>query len=348
MNLKYRILNMLSQTDGYVSGREMATLFFVSRTAVWKAVKELLDDGHSISTTNKLGYRLQSQADIINPDVLKSYLDDKFKDFPAKPSFKIELLEEIDSTNDYLKRLASSGADEIVVAIAESQTKGKGRNGRSFFSPSDSGLYISMLFRPRFCAREALYLTAAASVAGAKAVDDARRFFDDGAPPPSPATQIKWVNDLFLKNKKICGILTEGCVDIESNSLSYAVVGAGFNIYPPPNDFPEEIKNIAGAIFDSKPDMAIKSRLAARFVGYMTEFYLYMPNRSFMTDYKLKSYVLGKKITFSRAGETLSGTALDIDDECRLSVATNEGLIVTLNSGEISISKIDNNEKISE
>lgn len=345
MNLKYRVLNVLSQTDGYVSGGEMAALFSVSRTSVWKAVNELRRDGHSISTVNKLGYRLDSQTDIVNPDVLKDYLDKGFANSPQKPVFKIELLDEVDSTNEFLKRIAAKGADEISVVIAERQTKGKGRNGKSFFSPSDCGLYISLLLRPRFNAREALFLTAAASVAGARAVDDARRFFDDNAPRLEPKTQIKWVNDLFLNGKKICGILTEGCVDMESNGLSYAVVGAGFNVFPPPHGFPEQLKSIAGAIYPSKPDKAVKSLFAARFVRYMTEFYLSLPEHSFMEEYKRKSCVVGKNITFLRAGETLRGTAIEIDDDCRLTVAADDGRIMRLDCGEISISEINDYEK---
>ena len=169
MELKYRVLNALSQTDGYVSGGEMAARFNVSRTLVWKAVNQLRRDGHAISTVNKLGYRLEIQTDIINPHVIEDYLEKSFATQKQKPTFRIESLDEIDSTNEYLKRLANAGTGEIAVAVADRQTQGKGRNGKSFFSPSGCGLYISMLLRPRFDAREALFLTAAASVAGARA-----------------------------------------------------------------------------------------------------------------------------------------------------------------------------------
>ena len=216
----------------------------------------------------------------------------------------------------------------------------KGRNGKSFFSPSGCGLYISMLLRPRFDAREALFLTAAASVAGARAADEARRFFDDGAPLPETETKIKWVNDLYLDGKKICGILTEGCVDVESKGLSYAVVGAGFNVYPPTEGFPDAIKGIAGTIFPRKPDKPIRSLLAARFISSMTEYYLSLPDRSFMESYKSKSCVTGRKIAFSRDGRSFAATAIAIDDECRLAVKTEDGKETLLDCGEISITEI--------
>lgn len=340
MELKYRVLNALSQTDGYVSGGEMAARFNVSRTLVWKAVNQLRRDGHAISTVNKLGYRLEIQSDIINPHVIENYLEKSFATQKQKPTFRIESLDEIDSTNEYLKRLANAGAGEITVAVADRQTQGKGRNGKSFFSPSGCGLYISMLLRPRFDAREALFLTAAASVAGARAADEARRFFDDGAPLPETETKIKWVNDLYLDGKKICGILTEGCVDVESKGLSYAVVGAGFNVYPPTEGFPDAIKGIAGTIFPRKPDKPIRSLLAARFISSMTEYYLSLPDRSFMESYKSKSCVTGRKIAFSRDGRSFAATAIAIDDECRLAVKTEDGKETLLDCGEISITEI--------
>lgn len=135
MELKYRVLNALSQTDGYVSGGEMAARFNVSRTLVWKAVNQLRRDGHAISTVNKLGYRLEIQTDIINPHVIEDYLEKSFATQKQKPTFRIESLDEIDSTNEYLKRLANAGTGEIAVAVADRQTQGKGRNGKSFFSP---------------------------------------------------------------------------------------------------------------------------------------------------------------------------------------------------------------------
>ena len=124
MELKYRVLNALSQTDGYVSGGEMAARFNVSRTLVWKAVNQLRRDGHAISTVNKLGYRLEIQNDIINPHVIGDYLEKSFATQKQKPTFRIESLDEIDSTNEYLKRLANAGAGEITVAVADRQTQG--------------------------------------------------------------------------------------------------------------------------------------------------------------------------------------------------------------------------------
>lgn len=206
MELKYRVLNALSQTDGYVSGGEMAARFNVSRTLVWKAVNQLRRDGHAISTVNKLGYRLEIQTDIINPHVIEDYLEKSFATQKQKPTFRIESLDEIDSTNEYLKRLANAGTGEIAVAVADRQTQGKGRNGKSFF-PLRLRTLHKYAFKTAFRRAGGAVSHCRRKRRGRAGRGRSETFFDDGAPLPETETKIKWVNDLYLDGKKYAGFL---------------------------------------------------------------------------------------------------------------------------------------------
>ena len=233
----------------------------------------------------------------------------------------MEILEfdSLDSTNDYLK-LISDTADDFTVAVAREQTGGKGSRGRSFFSPN-GGLYMSVLIKRDIPTSHAHLLTPLAAVAVAEGLEAA------GA----QGCGIKWVNDIYVGGKKVCGILTETKIAADCKTLAYAVIGIGVNILPPPGGFPDDIKDRAGAVF-SKPEPDLKERcrdsilkaLAARLENFR--------KKSFLSDYRLRSNLLGKKITVD--GEP--ATAISIDDECRLIVSDGE-TERTLSFGEVSI-----------
>ena len=234
-------------------------------------------------------------------------------------NIQILYFEEIDSTNNYIKTKADS--PEFLTVIANSQTSGKGRMNRNFHSPQNSGIYMSILLKPKFKAENSVLITAAAAVAVSEAIESL-----------CPVnTKIKWVNDIFINNKKVCGILTEGSLNPDG-SFNYAVLGIGINAYMPKNNFPEEIRNIAGAVFKEEKEN-LRNRLISLIINNFLRYYNDLEKRDFLEIYKQKSLVLGKEIVTPN-GKAL---ALDIDDNCRLSVEYKNGEKQFLSSGEISI-----------
>ena len=260
-------------------------------------------------------------------DRIRSLLNNYAKDI------EIEIVKEIDSTNDELKRQAIDGQGEIKLLIAESQTKGKGTKGRSFFSPADTGCYMSFLLRPSYSAEECSLLTTAAATATALAIEMVTGNLQGTT---GIKTQIKWVNDVYIERKKVAGILTEASFRKDGSGLEYVIVGIGVNINPPNDGFPAEIENIAASITTEEP-LYIKNALIAQIANGVVFFYKYLQKRLFIPEYKKRLFFLGEEITVTQGNETYKATAVDIDSMCHLIVKTPDGVEKTLHSGEISI-----------
>ena len=236
---------------------------------------------------------------------------------------------ETGSTNDDAKKLASEGAGEFTVISADHQTRGKGRLGRSFYSPPSTGLYFSIILRPDHLPPEdSLYITTAAAAAVAKAVEDICGM----------KTGIKWVNDIFIGDRKICGILTEASFDFERNRLAYAVLGIGINIAPPREGFPEELKTIADSIYASADDIPqkLRERLLAAILDNFCSYYAAFPSPGFLDDYRSRSILIGRDVIVYRGDEKWPATVIGIDDRCRLAVRSG-GKDHLIESGEVSI-----------
>lgn len=322
MNVKERLLECFENNIGEcVSGASIANELGVSRNAVWKAVKVLCEEGYDIQSVGKKGYMLNNSSEIMSKASIEKYLDDK-------EIFDIEVVQTISSTNTVLKEKAENGANQGCVLIANEQTNGKGRLGRSFYSPSQTGIYMSILLRPTIAASDSLFITTAAAVAVAKAIEKVT----------GVEAKIKWVNDIFCNTKKVCGILTEASINVENGKLSYAVLGIGINITPPQKGFPTEIKDIASSIInDNKNYGQIKSKIVANVLENFWQYYVDIDDRTFMKIYREKSLVIGKPIRIIERGKEINATAIDIDDEAGLVVRLADGTIKTLSSGEISI-----------
>ena len=233
------------------------------------------------------------------------------------------------STNSDLKARAQAGAPEGEILIARTQTAGRGRLGRTFFSPDATGIYCSILLRPRMAAEDALYLTTAAAVAIAQAVFEVCHK-DLG---------IKWVNDLFFGERKVCGILTEGAAASDGATLSYAVLGFGLNLCAPREGFPSELASVATALYGAQevcPD-GVASRLCARIIERFFALYDALPDTSFLDEYRRRSTVLGKEVRCERGEEGFFATVLDIDDRANLRLRLSDGGECTVGSGEISL-----------
>ena len=312
------VADVLRNTDDYVSGEKLAASLGVSRTAVWKVIKELRENGFVIDASTWLGYKLLSEK-YLDADAIKKYLKHSYID--------PQVYRSVSSTNTLAKAAAENGAAEGTLLLADSQSAGRGRVGKSFYSPGGSGLYMSMILRPQMSASDALRITACAAVSTAEAIEEVT----------GVSTGIKWVNDLFVGNKKVCGILTEASFNMESGGLDYAVLGIGINVFEPERGF-GELSNIAGSLFQSTVCSSdIKCRIAAAVMDRFFERYESLSDDLLLREYRERLFILGKKIYVLRHGISLEAVVLDIDSAFRLLVQYANGEREYLSSGEISI-----------
>lgn len=245
---------------------------------------------------------------------------------PDAQAARLTVLREVNSTNDALRAAADAGAPEFSVYLAERQTAGKGRQGRSFYSPQ-KGLYLSMLFRPQTAPAETLALTPMAAVAAAEAV----------AQCSGQQVQIKWVNDLLLCGKKICGILAESKFS-DADTLDYVIVGCGINLTEPAGGFPPELAEIAGAVYasDAMPEHALADCAAALISALIREYRL-LPQKHYLAGYRERLCVLHRPITVNENGIERPATAIAVDDDLRLLVRYPDGTEQWRSTGEIRI-----------
>ena len=213
--------------------------------------------------------------------------------------------------------------------MAEEQTAGRGRLGRSFYSPAGTGVYFSLVLRPAFSAAESSLITTCAAVAAAGAMEEI-----SGHP-----TQIKWVNDIYTAGRKVCGILTEAAIDMESGGLQYAVLGIGINLLKPENDFPEEIRDRAGALFTDDADGDFRCRLVAEILNRFMANYRNLTEKRFLEEYRRRSMLTGQEVEILRGGTVVPAKALGIDDDFGLIVEYPDGRQEHLGSGDVSVRK---------
>ena len=318
-SVKERLLPLLNGED-YISGEKAAEILGVSRSAVWKAVESLRQDGYGIEAVTNRGYRLKPDSDVLTSGEIEKNL------VGLRGKLNIEVKNTVTSTNAVLKEFAAKGAREGTVLAASEQTAGRGRFARSFFSPADSGVYMSILLRPSLSCEKAVHITTAAAVAVAEAAEELT----------GRKTGIKWVNDVLIENRKISGILTEAAINIESGTLDYAILGIGLNAYVPDGGFPDEISGIAGAIFDERKS-GQRARLAARVLEKFFGFYESIGSPDCLEAYRKRCVVPGRKITVIAADGSKPATAVGIDDNYRLHVIYPDQSQEFLSSGEISI-----------
>ena len=322
MTTKEKLLALLEDSKGtFFSGEEIARTLQVSRAAVWKAVNALREDGYTIDAATNQGYRLSPDSDILSPQGIRRFLKPEYRDLD------LTVLPTAPSTNALVREKANQGRPEGCVIVACEQTDGRGRYGRQFFSPIDSGVYLSLLLRPTaYSPQQATCLTAAAAAAMCQAIEAVT-----GQQPG-----IKWVNDIFLHGKKVCGILTEAAVGLETGALDYMVLGAGVNLYPPVKGFPEEIQPIAGSVLERSCPEA-KNRLVGEFLNRFWDFYTHPECRTYLEDYRSRSLAIGQNVTVLSAGRAVSAYAYGIDDDFRLLVRYENGDTEALSYGEIRI-----------
>ena len=316
MTLRNQVLSLLEQSQGTViSGQELADTLYVSRTAIWKAIQQLRQQGYAIEASSKKGYWLATSSDTLSADAVSSYLTKEGFMLP------VEYHETLASTNDRAKQLAFEGAAHGTVVLANAQSAGRGRYGRSFFSPAHTGLYLSLVLRPT-TPMEAAHITMSSAVSVCQAI----------APWSKQEPHIKWINDIYLGERKLGGILSEAQFGLESGSLDSAVVGIGLNIATAESDFPTELQHKAVSLFSNT---IRRSQLAANIIIAVLR-NLDQPFQTLLPEYRQRSLLVGRDIIFTLNGQTREGTALEVNDEGHLMVLSNDTTIA-LHSGEVSI-----------
>ncbi len=324
MSNKEKILNILLDNKGdYVSGEDIANSLQISRNAVWKSISKLKEEGISILSSKKLGYMLPSDLDILSKEEISNALIDELK------GTEIHLLNTVDSTNDYAKMLAKQDAPEYTLVVADTQTHGKGRMGRVFSSPSGTGIYMSFILRPKTSLETAQLITSCVAVAISKAIDTLCNC----------SSKIKWVNDIFLNDKKISGTLTEGAINFENGSFEYAIVGIGINVRSVKNIFDGELSSIATSIEDETGLKISRSRLIAEVFNNVYLQLQSIDEKSFIKEYKKRSLIVGKDVIVSENGQEVFAKAIGIDKTAGLIVQFEDGSTKVLNSGEARIRK---------
>ncbi|MGG5460803.1 biotin--[acetyl-CoA-carboxylase] ligase [Clostridium sp. B9] len=323
MTVKESVLKILEENrEISISGEELAKSLSVSRAAVWKAINSLRNEGYNIAAGTNRGYQLTGDNDLLSSEGIKLYLNNEYKD-----NF-IKVYKTIGSTNQEAKKLLMN--EEIPhgsVLISEEQTAGRGRFRRNFFSPLNKGIYMSVILRPNIELSKAIHITTSTAVAVCRAIENLTRKFP----------KIKWVNDIFLNDRKICGILTEATGNFESGRVESVVVGIGINFKTDENDFPEDIKNTAGSIFKGEEPNITRNQLVAGILNELFEMCDDLNDESIMKEYKVLSFVIGKEVSFMKNNLVRRGKAVDISNDGALIIEFENGERDYLNSGEISI-----------
>jgi len=323
---KEQVLNFLkNNNNSYVSGQEIANRLFLTRAAVWKSIKSLRQDGLNIEAVNNKGYCLISEYESLSESAIRSHTKGSY-------DFEIDVFDEVDSTNNVAFNIAHSGTSSNRIIVTDSQTNGRGRRGRSFFSPKGSGLYMSFLLKPDMPISQATLLTCMSAVAICRAIDEVCKI----------NTSIKWVNDIYIGDKKVSGILTEGFTSLEDGKLTYMIIGIGINITVPKDGFPSEIKKTATALYKKAAPENVKNKLCAAIIDNFLRLYS-SGDTSFVNEYKNRSNLIGRyvKVNPTEGDQSLGGYALvkGIDDECHLLVEYENGKTESLSTGEVSVVK---------
>lgn len=232
--------------------------------------------------------------------------------------YEISVKRTLTSTNALMKEAAVKGGKEFSVIIAEEQTAGRGRMGRSFYSPKNSGVYLSVLLRPQMN-KNALLITTDAAVCCCRVFEKMT----------GQETRIKWVNDIYMDNKKVCGILTEG-------GETYAVLGIGINVTPPSGGFPEDIKDRAGAVFKRK-ELRLRENTVIEFLKEFMNIYINAEREEYFKEYKERSLVIGREIEIIKNTTTEKAVVLGLNKDYSLLVRKENGETESLSSGDVRI-----------
>lgn len=319
--MKNKVLRMLKDSKGFISGEKISDEFNMTRAGIWKYINMLKEDGYNIESISRKGYRLISSPDILNYEEIEEYLD------TDSMGRNIHYFDSIDSTNKKAKEMAL-GEKEGTVLVAEEQIGGKGRLGRTWISPKGKGIWMSIILKPKVDPMKVAKITLLGAAAVTKALNNL-----------NIRSQIKWPNDILIDGKKICGILTE--MNCELNMINYVVMGIGINVNLDANEIPEDLRDKATSVKISEGKEINRKELLANILNEFEELYLSFRDKddvSYAIDICRKnSALIGKEIRVIKGEEIKLGKALDINEEGQLVVEFENGVVENVYSGEVSV-----------
>lgn len=324
--MRSQILNLLKQANHkFLSGEELAEILNVSRTAIWKHIKALRDNGYDIESVPRSGYRLITSPDLLSSEEIKASISTKIL------GSDIKYFDSIDSTNTQAKKIATDASDGTII-ISEEQVGGRGRLSRSFFAPKGKGIWFSIILKPNFLPQEAPKCTLMAAVAITKAIEEETNI----------KVGIKWPNDILYDNKKLVGILTE--MNAEMDRINYIIIGMGINVNISTEEMPDDIKDIAISLSQISGNKVSRLNLLNKILYHLEKLYIISQEKGFtpiFDEWRKYSITLNQSIRVIGTNETLEGVAVDIDEDGALLVNIN-GQIKRVLAGDVSIRPIQN------
>lgn len=319
--MKGEILKLLKETDGYVSGQELCRRFGVSRTAVWKVINQLKEEGYEIEAVRNRGYALKGAGDVLSEAELLSCLKTEWA------GGRTVYFDATDSTNVQAKRLAEAHAPHGTLVVSDRQDGGKGRRGRSWASPSGVGIWMSLILRPEIAPSSASMLTLAAALAVREGIQE-----ETGLSP-----LIKWPNDLVLNGKKICGILTE--MSTELMEIQYVITGIGINVNQ--REFPSEIRDTATSLsLEAGRSFRRSSLIAAILKAFEKDYAAFLKTGDLsllLEEYNACLVNRGKEVCILDPSGEYRAVAEGIDESGSLLVTLPDGTRREIISGEVSV-----------
>ncbi len=319
--LKSEVLRLLKCADGYISGQAICGELEVSRTAVWKVIRQLRSEGYVIRAVQNKGYYLLEKPDVLSKEELEGAID---SEWAGKTVYYYSVT---DSTNSCIKALAETGAKQGTLVVADMQSAGKGRRGRSWYSEAGSGVWMSILLRPEFEPNQASMITLVAALAAAKAIRDVSGL----------DARIKWPNDIVINGKKVCGILTE--MSLEADYIRYVVCGIGINVNH--KEFPEDIRATATSLMLESGEKVSRIQLISELWKHFEKYYeLFCADgdlKHLKAEYNSILVNKDKQVRVLEPKGEWSGKATGINNKGELLVETEDGSVNKVYSGEVSV-----------
>jgi BirA family biotin operon repressor/biotin-[acetyl-CoA-carboxylase] ligase len=320
---KQKLLNYLKQApQQWVSGQQISNQLGITRAAIWKHINTLKDEGHTIQSAPRKGYRLEKAADLITAEDIRTCLNTR-----VMGQAQIICLPQTDSTNSQAKRLADEGAPEGTVVVAESQTGGRGRRGRSWFSPAGQSIYTSIILRPPMAPAQAPQITLMTAVAAARALQEATGL----------NATIKWPNDILIADKKIAGILTE--ISTEMDAVDYVVVGLGINVNTTAADMPPDIQSIATSVRIESGARFPRTDLLCSLLQHFESSYETLQRDGFrpiMAQWRQMSDIIGQPVYVDVLDVRHTGIVEAVDDDGVLILKDENGQRHRIFSGDVT------------
>lgn len=326
MTTDTRILIALRKAgNGFVSGAEISQELGLTRAAIWARIEELRHLGYDIVASPHQGYQLLSVPDVLHADDLLSLVQGN-----KVVGRDIRVFEQTASTNDIVEKLARDGVKEGVVVFAESQTKGRGRLGRKWISPPRQGLWFSLLLRPKLRPQAATQLTVAAATALFRAIRDVA----------GSAPEIKWPNDILIKGRKVCGVLTE--LSAELDNIKHLILGIGVDVNQSTAEFPPELRKIATSLKSETGRHIHRAELAAAILRELDRDYALITAGDFQRvadEWQQQCTTIGQRVSIQIGAQTIQGHAEALDDDGALLVRTQHGRLERVIGGDVTLQK---------